>query len=96
MSFQAHQKGIELFLDIEDSFMEKKEGENQKEGDDEKELEEEDDIIETDPNRLLQVLINLLSNSIKYTVKGYVKAKVTLIPFNKVLIQVIDSGVGIS
>lgn len=29
--------------------------------------------VNTDPNRVSQIIINLLSNSIKYTQEGYVK-----------------------
>eukprot|EP00347_Sterkiella_histriomuscorum_P012315 403369061 len=51
----------------------------------------------TDPNRLSQILINLLSNALKYTEQGYVKLK-GLVDTNRnlLLLQIKDSGVGIS
>eukprot|EP00347_Sterkiella_histriomuscorum_P017812 403347893 len=50
----------------------------------------------SDYNRLRQILINLISNSIKYTHIGYIKVRV-LVNKNssKLLIQVEDTGVGI-
>ncbi|CDW85931.1 sensor kinase [Stylonychia lemnae] len=51
--------------------------------------------INTDPNRLSQILINLLSNSIKYTNEGYVKIFAKLDqPNNQVNFIIKDSGVG--
>eukprot|EP00347_Sterkiella_histriomuscorum_P006698 403351777 len=50
----------------------------------------------TDQNRLRQILINLISNAIKYTHTGYVKVKVSQNEVKqKLLIQVEDTGVGI-
>ncbi|CDW86955.1 multi-sensor hybrid histidine kinase [Stylonychia lemnae] len=50
----------------------------------------------TDHNRLRQILINLISNGIKYTSSGYVKIKAYIcIELNKICIDVEDSGVGI-
>eukprot|EP00347_Sterkiella_histriomuscorum_P023190 403335608 len=50
----------------------------------------------TDYNRLRQILINLISNSIKYTHTGYIKVRVLVNEQNsKLLIQVEDTGVGI-
>eukprot|EP00347_Sterkiella_histriomuscorum_P008849 403343505 len=50
----------------------------------------------TDQNRLRQIIINLVSNGIKYTHQGFVKVSAT---FNNILqkiqIEVEDSGVGI-
>ncbi|CDW78214.1 multi-sensor hybrid histidine kinase [Stylonychia lemnae] len=52
--------------------------------------------ILVDQNRLRQILINLLSNGIKYTSSGYVKLQVKLDEENKLLkFNVIDTGVGI-
>lgn len=54
------------------------------------------EVMETDGNRLKQILINLLSNAIKYNHKG---GRVTLAwaeaPENWVRFSVIDTGVGI-
>lgn len=49
----------------------------------------------TDANRLRQILINLISNAIKYTQKGWVKIRVTS-EDNYILFIVQDTGVGIS
>jgi len=63
--------------------------------------------IQTDPQRLKQILKNLLSNAFKFTEKGYVKLMVGrpgadvdlalsgLSPANTVAFSVIDSGIGI-
>ena len=53
-----------------------------------------------DETRLLQILSNLTSNSIKFTDKGFVKVKVT--PFSQkdsehvIKVEVIDTGIGIT
>ena len=50
----------------------------------------------TDKNRLLQVLINLISNAIKYTNEGYVKVEVRVNRlFQQLNISIVDTGVGI-
>ncbi len=53
-----------------------------------------------DPTRLRQVLLNLISNALKFSEKGYVTVKVSLLDeFNDkcvVKIEVIDTGIGIS
>jgi len=51
--------------------------------------------IKADENRLKQILINLISNAIKYTKKGSVEVA-TDIKKDKFLITVADSGIGIS
>ncbi len=52
-----------------------------------------------DPDRLLQVLINLISNGIKFTQKGFVKLFVSLVKIEGdtfwIEFQVVDTGVGI-
>lgn len=51
--------------------------------------------ISTDPLRLKQVLLNLLSNSVKFTQTGYIKIKATLDITEMILmISVIDTGSG--
>jgi PAS domain S-box-containing protein len=48
-----------------------------------------------DRNRLLQVLINLISNAVKFTESGCVTCRVKL-EFDGVCISVIDTGIGIA
>jgi signal transduction histidine kinase len=51
--------------------------------------------IQADPNRLMQVLVNLVGNAIKFTEKGSIGIKI----FKKgksVMVEVSDTGVGIS
>lgn len=53
-------------------------------------------IIETDEQRLRQVLLNLISNSLKFTEKGHIKITTTPIPeINYVLFEIEDTGIGI-
>jgi signal transduction histidine kinase len=47
-----------------------------------------------DPGRLKQVLLNLLSNSLKFTKEGSVRVEVER-GFGQVIIRVIDTGIGI-
>ncbi len=53
-----------------------------------------------DPNRLVQVLNNLVSNALKFTEKGRVDVNITLVNRNnnfvKVQFAIIDTGIGIS
>ncbi len=48
-----------------------------------------------DKNRILQVLINLISNATKFTEEGFVKCCAS-VQDGKLLIRVIDSGIGLS
>jgi signal transduction histidine kinase/CheY-like chemotaxis protein len=52
-------------------------------------------LIHTDRGRVVQVLINLLGNAVKFTEKGNVKLKV-LNSDEKLIFQVSDTGIGIS
>lgn len=54
-----------------------------------------DFAITSDPLRLSQILINLISNSIKYTEHGWVKFSVELNNSNAVIFVIADSGIGI-
>ena len=53
------------------------------------------ETIKSDPIRIRQILINLISNAWKYTEKGSVTVKVDMITFNDIRISVIDTGIGI-
>lgn len=52
--------------------------------------------IHTDEKRLRQVLLNLLTNAIKFTEVGYVKLRVDCLPLRGLLFEVYDSGIGIA
>lgn len=60
------------------------------------EYQSEDVMIISDSRRIKQILINLLNNSIKFTLKGFVQLNISKTE-NKDIIkfEVIDSGVGI-
>lgn len=52
--------------------------------------------INADRNKLMQILINLIDNGIKFTEKGYVKVKAKLSKNNgSLIISVEDTGIGI-
>ena len=51
-------------------------------------------IIYTDPNRLVQILVNFLTNSLKFTETGTIKLSVELVN-NSVMFSVSDTGPGI-
>lgn len=53
------------------------------------------DYIETDRQRLEQILKNLLSNGIKFTEKGHVDVIVEGRPDGRVAFSVVDTGIGI-
>lgn len=53
------------------------------------------ETIETDRQRLEQVLRNLLSNAMKFTEKGEVELSIVARPGNRVAFEVRDSGIGI-
>ena len=56
------------------------------------------EMLKTDPNRLTQVLLNLLSNALKFTLQGYIKIFLKLKDNdkNQVTITVKDTGIGIN
>lgn len=53
-------------------------------------------IINTDKTRLVQVLINLLGNAVKFTERGKVKLIISKTQTNMLRFDVIDTGIGIS
>ncbi|KAL4466675.1 hypothetical protein ABPG72_016792 [Tetrahymena utriculariae] len=53
------------------------------------------EIINSDQNRIKQVLLNLLSNSLKYTEDGHIEIKVIKESNDLIRIDVRDTGVGI-
>ncbi len=52
--------------------------------------------ITADPNRLIQVLVNLIGNSVKFTERGSITVKVFKKSKRTVEVDVIDTGIGIS
>ena len=48
-----------------------------------------------DPGRLRQVLLNVLSNAIKFTKEGSVRVQVER-GFGQIIIQVVDTGIGVT
>jgi signal transduction histidine kinase/response regulator RpfG family c-di-GMP phosphodiesterase/CHASE3 domain sensor protein len=52
--------------------------------------------METDPQRLEQILKNLLSNALKFTEKGEVALRVGRGPRNQISFKVSDTGIGIA
>ena len=59
-------------------------------------LAEEKLYLTTDRTKLLQILINLVGNSIKFTTEGYVEIRVSLLKDSVLKIEVEDNGIGIS
>lgn len=53
------------------------------------------EIIITDPNRLRQVIVNLISNSLKFTLCGKIKLEAILTDKSSMMIKVSDTGLGI-
>ncbi|EAR98742.2 ATPase, histidine kinase-, DNA gyrase B (macronuclear) [Tetrahymena thermophila SB210] len=56
------------------------------------------EMISSDPNRIRQILLNFLSNSLKFTKKGYIEIGITLFDNKKGLLKVYvkDTGIGIT
>lgn len=52
-------------------------------------------MIDTDSSRLQQVLINLLTNSIKFTKKGYIELELSMLNKDEIQFSVTDTGIGI-
>ena len=55
-----------------------------------------ENLVKSDPTRLRQIVINLISNAIKYTKKGSITIAITRIENDKAIrIEVKDTGLGI-
>ncbi|MCT8874825.1 ATP-binding protein [Shewanella xiamenensis] len=52
--------------------------------------------IKTDPYRLKQILLNFISNAVKFTQKGTIKLVANITVKNELYIAIIDNGIGIS
>jgi len=52
-------------------------------------------IVVADEQRIQQVLLNLQSNALKFTEKGKVEVRVTIVDDEFLEVKVIDSGIGI-
>ncbi len=52
--------------------------------------------VKADPNRLIQIFVNLIGNSIKFTERGGILVKISKRTKGKVQCDVIDTGIGIS
>ncbi len=54
------------------------------------------EVINSDPQRLKQILSNLVGNAVKFTEKGHVRLKASIEPSGKNLVlSIIDTGIGI-
>jgi len=58
--------------------------------------QEINDVVEADSERLLEVIVNLVSNAVKYTGEGFVEMLLSQPSEDKVKLEVKDSGPGIS
>lgn len=52
--------------------------------------------INADPNRLMQVFVNLIGNALKFTEKGSIKVHIFRKNKNKIECDIIDTGIGIN
>ncbi|SFP29843.1 ATP-binding protein [Hydrogenimonas thermophila] len=56
---------------------------------------DEDTIVKTDPKMFKQVVVNLVSNAVKFTAKGFIEIKLYF-EQDRLYIKVKDTGIGIS
>ncbi len=52
--------------------------------------------ITADPNRLIQVFVNLIGNAIKFTDRGSIKVRVSRQGKSKIQCDIVDTGIGIN
>ncbi|CAD8174577.1 unnamed protein product [Paramecium pentaurelia] len=52
-------------------------------------------LLNNDPNRIRQIIINLLGNAFKYTLQGYIEIRVSNYHNSSLKIEVHDTGLGI-
>jgi signal transduction histidine kinase len=60
------------------------------------EVSQESILVRSDATRLKEVISNLLQNAVKYTDKGSVIVRAEKLPSNAIMVEVEDSGMGIS
>lgn len=60
------------------------------------EMPKELPMIYTDPEKIKEVMVNLIDNSIKFTNKGYIKLAFSITKAKELFVSVEDTGVGIS
>lgn len=58
-------------------------------------LKEDQSIFYSDPFRLGQMLLNLVSNAVKFTEEGKIELKISQNDQNKIVFEVIDTGIGL-
>jgi CheY-like chemotaxis protein len=61
-----------------------------------KPIVEEGFYIHTDPNRIRQILSNLIGNALKFTEEGYIEFGFTISSENQIVFYVKDTGIGIA
>ena len=54
------------------------------------------ELIQGDPTRLRQILVNLISNALKFTAQGQVRLQIAIVPNKRIRFAVIDSGEGLN
>lgn len=50
--------------------------------------------LETDKERLTQILVNLVANAVKFTQTGGIILKISLVSIHEIEFRVIDTGIG--